>query len=168
MGNLERLNIVCEEINEKLVSKNVSAEVILIGGVLGKCLIDNFRYSFDIDFMLKEVSNYQTFDDIIDDFGIDLVTVVEVPPIEEMEFKETLEFSNFKVHIPTIEYFAITKLFSDRTKDESDLLGQEILKHCDMKKLDKMVELYKGDINNPDNMNYNFHNFESYKKDISK
>lgn len=96
--------------------------------------------------------------------NIEGVTVVEVPPLEEMEFSDKLEFSNLIVKIPTIEFYAITKIFSDRQKDEDDLIHQKIIESCDPKKLSTLIKLYKGDILNPDNMNYNFHTMKDFLK----
>lgn len=93
------------------------------------------------------------------------VTVVEVPPVEEIEANDKLEYSNLTVIIPTIEYFAVSKIFSIRAKDEYDLIHQGILDACDPEKLGEMIKLYKGDILNPNNMNYNFHTLkEEFKK----
>lgn len=96
------------------------------------------------------------------DNNIEGVTVVEVPPLEEIEVFNKLEFTNLTVKIPTIEFFAITKIFSDRQKDEDDLVQQRIIEACDSEKLSKLIKLYRGDIINPNNANYNFHTLKDF------
>lgn len=46
----------------------------------------------------------------------------------------------------------------------NDLIHQKIIESCDPKKLSTLIKLYKGDILNPDNMNYNFHTMKDFLK----
>lgn len=49
------LETLLEEVNKEMVKNNVRAGVILIGGLLGKYLLqDEFRETFDIDIMIRE------------------------------------------------------------------------------------------------------------------
>lgn len=147
-------------LNEKMKEQSIIATVVLIGGFAGTYLLDTFRRTYDIDFLMSEINNSakrRTWWELIEDYGIEEVTVVEVPPVEEIIAHDTLTYSNLTIIIPTIEYLAITKIFSDRKKDEEDLVQQGILVNCDPQKLEEMIKLYKGDILNPNNMNYNFH-----------
>ncbi|MBC1456215.1 DUF6036 family nucleotidyltransferase [Listeria newyorkensis] len=159
------LQILLEEVNKEMVKNNVRAGVILIGGLLGKYLLqDEFRETFDIDIMIREVEDANSFRKVLDQFSIDEVTVVEIPPKEEIEFADVLRFSNLTVYIPTIEYFALTKLFSTRVKDEEDLQKTGILKHCNIIELLEMIDDYKAFVLNPKNRDYNFYNIDSYLK----
>lgn len=95
---------------------DVSATVVLIGGFAGQYLLDNYRQTLDIDFLLKSISNnakYRTWIDLLTELDMEEVSVVEVPPVEEIEAYSILEYSNLEVIVPTIEYFAVTKIFSD-------------------------------------------------------
>lgn len=165
--NLEYLTERLELLNEQMKQQDIYSEVYLIGGFAGRVLLSDFRSTFDIDFILEEINDNQKldiFNDLMAENNIEGVTVVEVPPLEEMEFSDKLEFSNLIVKIPTIEFYAITKIFSDRQKDEDDLIHQKIIESCDPKKLSTLIKLYKGDILNPDNMNYNFHTMKDFLK----
>lgn len=143
--NLEYLTERLELLNEQMKQQDIYSEVYLIGGFAGRVLLSDFRSTFDIDFILEEINDNQKldiFNDLMAENNIEGVTVVEVPPLEEMEFSDKLEFSNLIVKIPTIEFYAITKIFSDRQKDEDDLIHQKIIESCDPKKLsttDKVV-----------------------------
>ncbi|OJG56266.1 hypothetical protein RV07_GL004408 [Enterococcus malodoratus] len=154
-------------LNEQMKQQDIYSEVYLIGGFAGRILLTEFRSTFDIDFILEEINDNQKlsiFNDLMAENNIEGVTVVEVPPLEEMEFSSKLEYSNLVVKIPTIEFYAITKIFSDRQKDEDDLVHQKIIAACDPEKLSQLIKLYKGDILNPDNANYNFHTLKDYLK----
>lgn len=161
--DVDFLTIILEELNAEMAENNVYADVILIGGLLGKYLLKGeFRETIDIDFMVKEVVNDSSFRKVLAKFYIDEVTVIEIPPPEEIKFAETLRFSNLNVHIPTIEYFALSKLFSTRQKDEEDLKETGILKHSNIPELVNMIDDYKDYVLNPNNKDYNFHNFDDY------
>jgi hypothetical protein len=156
-----------EKFNEQLSGEGIFASVILIGGQAGRFLLDDFRMTYDVDFMVQAIndtSKATTFRKLMFENDIEDVTVVEVPPLEEIEFQDSVEFSNLTIYIPTIEYFAITKLFSDRAKDEHDLVEKGIIAACDPIILKKMINLYKGDVLNAGNPNANFNTLKNYLK----
>ncbi|EOB3492803.1 DUF6036 family nucleotidyltransferase [Enterococcus hirae] len=161
MNDLGMLKSQLQELNDKMAEQDIFATVVLIGGFAGRYLLDNYRQTLDIDFLVSSITDEADkapkWRSLLNQLDMEEVTVVEVPPVEEIEIYDKMEFGNLTVVIPTIEYFAITKIFSDRKKDEEDLIQQKILEHCDPEKLQKMISLYKGDVLNPDNHNYNFH-----------
>lgn len=154
-------------LNHAMYVNDVSATVVLIGGFAGQYLLDNYRQTLDIDFLLKSISNnakYRTWIDLLTELDMEEVSVVEVPPVEEIEAYSILEYSNLEVIVPTIEYFAVTKIFSDWKKDEEDLVQQGILAACNPVKLQKMLDLYKNDVLNPNNFNSNFNTLKDVLK----
>ncbi|OTO09238.1 hypothetical protein A5882_003571 [Enterococcus sp. 4E1_DIV0656] len=156
-----------EKFNEQLANEDISASVILIGGQAGRFLLEDFRMTYDVDFMVKAIndaSKASTFRELMFQNDIEDVTVVEVPPLEEIEFQDSIEFSNLTIYIPTIEYFAITKLFSNRPKDEYDLVNIGIIDACDPEKLNEMIHLYKGDVLNVNDPNANFNTLKDFLK----
>ena len=156
-----------EKFNEALKAEDIFVSVVLIGGHAGRFLLDNFRSTFDVDFLMNAIndeSKLGTFRELMFRNQIEDVTVVEVPPIEEIEVQDKIEFSNITIAIPTIEYYAITKLFSDRPKDEYDLVDKGILDACDPVKLQKMIDLYKVDVISPNNPNANFNTLKEHLK----
>lgn len=52
--NLEYLNERLELLNEQMKNEEIYSEVYLIGGFAGRILLENFRSTFDIDFILKK------------------------------------------------------------------------------------------------------------------
>ncbi|EGO7558472.1 DUF6036 family nucleotidyltransferase [Enterococcus faecalis] len=165
---LKRLYLALQKLNSQLKEESIKTEVVLIGGWAGRFLLNDYRQTLDIDFLLARIndaSKERTWRELLFENGMEEVTVVEVPPVEEIESHDVLEFSNLTVRIPTIEYFAVTKIFSERSKDAEDLIQQKILENCDPEKLQKMFSLYKGDLINPNNMNHNFKTLEDVLRD---
>lgn len=150
-------------LNEELKNKNQNIKVILIGGQLGRYLLPNFRGTYDIDVIVRDyMGSSPIVRECLESSNIENVTVVDLPPEEDIEFKETIKYSNLEVCIPDFEYFALTKIFSDRLKDEVDLIESDILKYCDKEKLLNLVDEYKNDVLNPNNPNLNLLNLEEY------
>ncbi|ATF25036.1 hypothetical protein CNY62_00835 [Brochothrix thermosphacta] len=161
-----------EVLNETLQEKDWNISLVLIGGQLGAYLLSDFRSTFDVDVLIKDIprdANRKEVEQALYQSNLESVTVVEIPPVEEIEFKneDTIKYSNLTVYIPTIEYFALTKIFSARDKDEADLKEEGILQECNIEKLLELIDEYKKDVLNPNNMNYNFNSleklFEQYK-----
>lgn len=156
-----------ELLNETLKENNWTIEVVLIGGQLGAYLLNDFRPTIDIDVLIKSIASGGNQNDVLSALeynNLEAVTVVEIPPIEEIKFKDedTIYYSNLTIYIPTIEYFALTKLFSTRLKDEDDLINSRILDVCDKVELLELIDDYKRYLLNPNNLDYNFHNLKDY------
>lgn len=164
----EFLNSQLEILNQDLFERDAKADLVLIGGFAAKYLLEEFRPTIDLDFMVGKLVNEtpSTFNELLENNGMEAVTVVEIPPIEEIEFHETLRYSNLTVSIPAIEYLAISKIFTTRQKDEDDLVDEKLLAHCDPELLSEMLIDYKGFVLNPQNPDLNFNSlknvFDSY------
>ncbi|WP_137664926.1 DUF6036 family nucleotidyltransferase [Enterococcus hulanensis] len=159
MKNIPILESQLEALNQAMVEQNIFTTVILIGGFAGRFLLDGYRQTLDIDFLLSSIddnSKYDIWRELLFSRGMEEVSVVEVPPVEDIEPFATLTYSNLKVIVPTVEYFAVTKIFSDRKKDEEDLVQQGILAACDPKKLQQMLDEYKDYVLNPNSFNSNY------------
>lgn len=63
--------------------------------------------------------------------------------------------------IPTIEYLAVSKIFTTRQEDEDDLVGEKLLAHCNPELLSAILFDYKGFILNPNNPDLNFNSLKS-------
>lgn len=164
--NREYLQETFEVLNDEMKENNIYANIFLIGGSAGALLLkDKFRSTLDIDVIIESVTNMETFQDLIENYGIESVTVVELPPVEEIESKEKIELSNLTVSIPTIEYFALTKIFSDRSKDEYDLIHERIIESCDKEKLAAMIKEYQSFMLNENNPNMNVNTLKEYFKE---
>lgn len=161
MSNLKMLKNQLQALNDKMATDGIFATVVLIGGFAGRYLLSEYRQTLDIDFLVAsindEANKASLWRSLLAELDMEEVTIVEVPPVEEIEAQDKLDFGNLTVIIPTIEYFAITKIFSDRQRDEDDLIHQKILENCDPEKLQQMIDLYMGDILNPNNQNLNVH-----------
>lgn len=164
----EFLNLQLEILNQDLAERNANADLVLIDGFAAKYLLEEFRPTIDLDFMVGKLVNEtsSSFNELLENNGMEAVTVVEIPPIEEIEFRETLKYSNLTVSIPTIEYLAISKIFTTRQKDEDDLVDEKLLEHCDRELLSEMLIDYQGFVLNPKNPDLNFNSlkcvFDSY------
>ncbi|MFW7364327.1 DUF6036 family nucleotidyltransferase [Vagococcus fluvialis] len=164
----EFLNSQLEILNQDLFERDAKADLVLIGGFAAKYLLEEFRPTIDLDFMVGKLVNEtpSSFNELLENNGMEAVTVVEIPPIEEIEFHETLRYSNLTVSIPTIEYLAISKIFTTRQKDEDDLVDEKLLAYCDPELLSEMLIDYKGFVLNPQNPDLNFNSlknvFDSY------
>ena len=61
--------------------------------------------TYDVDFMVQAIndaSKESTFRELMFQNDIEDVTVVEVPPLEEIEFQDSIEFSNLTIYIPLL------------------------------------------------------------------
>lgn len=173
MRKIKLLEDQLAALNQEMAAKNITATFVLIGGFAGRYLLEDYRHTLDIDFLIKSISsnaNAGELNSILEEFAMEEVTVVDVPPAEEFEANDVIEFSNLTVIIPTIEYFAITKIFSDRKKDEEDLIQEGILKACDPEKLSALIKDYRNYALNPDSLNSNYRSlkqvFEDYGIDV--
>lgn len=160
--SMERYTILNEELKERSI-KNI--EVFIIGGETGQTILGrkDFRGTQDIDLIPKYMLNDETIN-IFYDNGFDIVEVLEVPPVEDMDSYYKYELSNITLHYPSVEYFALSKLMTQRSRDDDDLKNYPILDKCDLNFLRDKIEEYKVELLNPSNFNYNFHNFEEYLK----
>lgn len=162
LESIERYEILNEELQEEGID---GLEFIVIGGEAGKAILgeDEFRKTIDIDFYAEYLPSPLALT-ILEDLGFEVVGVLEAPPPEEMTHAYTHKLSNITLHYPSVEYFALSKLMTQRGKDEEDLKEYPILDKCDLNFLRDKIEEYKVELLNPSNFNYNFHNFEEYLK----
>lgn len=122
----------------------------------------------DIDVFLKNQVTNKEVNEIFDENFIEAVTVASVPDPEEMTISDRLTWSNLIVYIPDFYSLAITKLFTDRKKDEEDLLSYILPGISDFDKLDELIREsridYVGNINNPF---LNVNRLDDYKKELN-
>ena len=86
--------------------------------------------------------------------------IMLVPELADIEIVDRVEYQYLTVLIPSIENFALSKLFSSRPKDYNDLENYPILDMCDVEKLKEMLEEYLPYFVFADNPNYNFNNLD--------
>ena len=110
----EFLNLQLEILNQDLAERNANADLVLIDGFAAKYLLEEFRPTIDLDFMVGKLVNEtsSSFNELLENNGMEAVTVVEIPPIEEIEFRETLKYSNLTVSIPTIKDLTISTIIT--------------------------------------------------------
>jgi hypothetical protein len=166
MLNIEKDSLMLyNKLNQKLIDNNISGlEITIIGGEVGRTLLgEEYRATSDIDFLMEQEVTPEIMK-IIMSSGLHPVGVSTVPPVEDYKYEDSLNLSNVRINIPSIEDFALSKLMTDRGKDEEDLKTYPILDNCDLKLLSEKIEEYKGDLTNPDNFNNNYHYFDDYLK----
>lgn len=166
--NRDTIKARFEIVNDELKAQNISVECILIGGAAGIFLSENVRPTMDIDVFLKNQVTNKEVNEIFDENFIEAVTVASVPDPEEMTISDRLTWSNLIVYIPDFYSLAITKLFTDRKKDEEDLLSYILPGISDFHKLDELIREsridYVGNINNPF---LNVNRLDDYKKELN-
>lgn len=165
--NRDKILFILEKVNKSLKQQNLHIECIMIGGAAGVFHSDKMRPTLDIDIILQQYSTNEAIMEIFSEAFIEPVTIMSVPDPDEMEFKETIHLSNIIVHIPDIYSYAITKLFTDRQKDEDDLKAFILPNIPDFQKLENLIEEnkldYVGNLNNPD---LNANNISRYKEEL--
>lgn len=118
-------------------------------------------------FFFRTRDNYTDILEIYEDYFIEDVTVASVPDSEEMTISETYIWSSMVVRIPEFYSLAITKLFTNRAKDEEDLINYILPEIDDFEKLYKLIKEnkidYVGNLNDPF---LNVNQLEVYKKQI--
>lgn len=160
LDRLEYLDFLCEQ-------HDIQAEFVILGGagiLLFMEMYDRpFRPTRDIDVNLLSTSNKEEIHKILEKTQIEIVGgVIDLPPMEDFRDGEKFEiegvdFQAIKVYVPSIELLACTKIFSKREKDLKDLKETSLLDMCDKYKLLDMVEDYKENMLNPNDMNVNVH-----------
>ena len=165
--NRETILKTFESVNEELSQKGITAECVLIGGSAGIFLSDVVRPTMDIDVFLRTRDNYTDILEIFEDYFIEDVTVASVPDPEEMTISNTYTWSNMIVRIPDFYSLAITKPFTNRAKDEEDLINYILPGIDDFDKLDELIREnkidYVGNLNDPF---LNVNQLEEYKKQM--
>lgn len=142
----EDVNEIFNLINEELKSLSKTAQIVLIGGQLGVYHLGEkeYRKTYDIDVIHKY--DDKDFIELLSQYGIEQVGVMQLPPYEDLTDEnncEELNYSNLKVLIPDIEMFAVSKLMTTRGKDLNDLESTNLLKFCDRERLIKLIDDYK-------------------------
>jgi hypothetical protein len=159
LERLDHLDFLCEQ-------HNIQAELVILGGAGILLLMEmygrSFRSTRDIDVNLLSASNKEKIHKLLEQTQIEIVGgVIDLPPIEDFKdgekFKIDSDFQAIKVYVPSIELLACTKIFSKREKDLRDLKETSVLNMCDKYKLMKMVEEYKENMFNPNDMDVNVH-----------
>ena len=141
----KRVDYTFNKINDELKKFNKTAKIVLIGGQLGIYHLgeEEYRKTYDIDVIHKY--DDKDFIKLLDQFGIEQVGVMQLPPYEDLTDEnncEIISYSNLDVYIPDLELFAISKLMTTRGKDLDDLEYTNLLKFCDKDKLNQLVEEY--------------------------
>ena len=159
-----------ERFNEIATREDLKFELILIGGTLGTYLFntvgDKFRPTTDVDVIVKSaMGNKKEVQEALNSNIIHDVMIVMIPPKEEFEFITIIEdYSNVKIYVPNFEYFALTKLFSNRPEDQIDLEKFAILDNCKKEKLIELVEDLRQYVSNDNDMDQNYKNLEELFK----
>lgn len=141
----KRVDYTFNKINDELKKFNKTAKIVLIGGQLGVYHLgeEEYRKTYDIDVIHKY--DDKDFIKLLDQFGIEQVRVMQLPPYEDLTDEnncEIISYSNLDVYIPNLEFFAVSKLMTTRSKDLNDLEYTNLLKFCDKNKLNKLVDEY--------------------------
>lgn len=85
-----------------------------------------------------------------------------------MTISDRLTWSNLIVYIPDFYSLAITKLFTDRKKDEEDLLSYILPGISDFDKLDELIRESRIDyVGNINNSFLNVNRLDDYKKELN-
>lgn len=156
-----------ELVNTEFKRIDIMVDAVLIGGAALVFNIPNVRPTKDIDVFLRNPVCNDTVMEILKRYAIEDVTVASVPDPNEVTFEETLEFSNLTIYVIDIYGLAITKLFTNRAKDEEDL-KKYILKNIpDHNKLDMLIEEnFKDYVGNPNDMNLNVNHIDEYRNEL--
>lgn len=159
----EDVNEMFNLINEELKSLSKTAQIVLIGGQLGVYHLGEkeYRKTYDIDVIHKY--DDKDFIELLSQYGIEQVGVMQLPPYEDLTDEnncEELNYSNLKVLIPDIEMFAVSKLMTTRGKDLNDLESTNLLKFCDRERLIKLIDDYKRYSIDKDHPDINIKKFE--------
>lgn len=159
----EDVNEMFNLINEELKSLSKTAQIVLIGGQLGVYHLGEkeYRKTYDIDVIHKY--DDKDFIELLSQYGIEQVGVMQLPPYEDLTDEnncEELNYSNLKVLIPDIEMFAVSKLMTTRGKDLNDLESTNLLKFCDRERLIKLIDDYKRYSIDKDHPDINIKQFE--------
>lgn len=142
----KRIDYTFNQINNELKKSNKIAQIVLIGGQLGVYHLgeEEYRKTYDIDVIHN--CDDKDFIELLSQYGIEQVGVMQLPPYEDLTDEnncEELNYSNLKVLIPDIEMFAVSKLMTTRGKDLNDLESTNLLKFCDRERLIKLIDDYK-------------------------
>lgn len=152
----KRVDYTFNKINDELKKFNKTAKIVLIGGQLGIYHLgeEEYRKTYDIDVIHKY--DDKDFIKLLDQFGIEQVGVMQLPHYEDLTDEnncEIISYSNLDVYIPNLEFFAVSKLMTTRSKDLNDLEYTNLLKFCDKNELNKLVDEYISyslDVDHPD------------------
>jgi len=165
----EDVNEIFNLINEELKSLSKTAQIVLIGGQLGVYHLGEkeYRKTYDIDVIHKY--DDKDFIELLSQYGIEQVGVMQLPPYEDLTDEnncEELNYSNLKVLIPDIEMFAVSKLMTTRGKDLNDLESTNLLKFCDRERLIKLIDDYKRYSIDKDHSDINIKQLERLLKNL--
>jgi len=165
----KRIDYTFNQINNELKKSNKIAQIVLIGGQLGVYHLgeEEYRKTHDIDVIHKY--DDKDFIDLLSQYGIEQVGVMQLPPYEDLTDEnncEALNYSNLKVLIPDIEMFAVSKLMTTRGKDLNDLESTNLLKFCDKKRLMKLIDDYKRYSIDKDHPDINFKKLEQLLSEL--
>ena len=155
----KRVNYIFNEINEDLKQSQKHAQIVLIGGQLGVYHLGEteYRKTHDIDVVHKH--NDKQFIELLSQYGIEQVGVMQLPPYEDLTDEnncETLHYSNLDVFLPDLELFVVSKLMTTRGKDLNDLENTNLLKYCNEERLVSLIEEYKQYSLDEDHPDINF------------
>lgn len=155
---LRKFNII----SKALAKKNIKFNLYLFGSGLGMYHLNkDYRVSNDTDFQTDTILLDDEIKKIMDDISLhEIGGIMDIPPLEELEIVEKLDYGNLTVYIPSIENFALSKLLSNRRKDYDDLANYPILDNCNIKKLQGMLDEYLPYFPFNDNPSYNFNFFD--------
>lgn len=151
-----------EVLDDYLKEFGVSYQIYLFGSCLGMYHLEqDYRKSLDIDFQSKQNLLNKEIKNIMSDMEIhEIGGIMDIPPLEELEIVEKIDYGNLTVFIPSIENFALSKLLSNRRKDYDDLANYPILDKCNLSKLKHMLDEYLPYFPFNENLFYNFNYFE--------
>ena len=158
MKNIDRLKSKLEIFDEILSERRMHYTVYLFGAGLGIYhLHEDYIMSSDLDYMSQDEIDDEDLKMMLETLEIsDMGGIMLVPELADIEIVDRVEYQYLTVLIPSIENFALSKLFSSRPKDYNDLENYPILDMCDVEKLKEMLEEYLPYFVFADNPNYNF------------
>lgn len=166
--------MTADEIRDELLlidafceKENINATFAIIGGAAGKLLLSyhglDFRQTRDIDIVGLETTDEKKLLDYFKGKSIEQVDGVLIPDVPEFltqnEYNEFDDgYTNIEVILPTLEMWICLKALTDRQKDLDDIMNTGVLESCDLARVIKLINEYKGDTlgSNPLRYHYEF------------
>lgn len=163
-------------LDQKCHDAEIRARLVVMGGAALTAFMElhsqkRFRPTMDIDVSIVASTDEEKMQSYLMASGVqELGGIISLPPFEDFINEENwfeMEggFTNIQVFVPIIELLVCSKVFSARPKDLDDLMNTDIIKECDIIKLQGMIkEYYENciELSNPE-LNY-YHLADIFRK----
>lgn len=141
-NGLNRNDIIgrIRELDKEMGLVGQKGQILIVGG--SAMAIHGFgRFTEDIDIIgdLKHIKS-----DVLDRLSIDtnVGSVMVIPDLQDVSVEELKGFANLSVYVLSVEDLALAKLFTERLKDEQDLLEYLLPSVYDFEGLRQRIEEY--------------------------